>query len=219
MAYEPVNTPVTLRSIMRSRSVRFFVRSIYSLTALRCASVVSIGTSSLSGASTMNVTPNMVSARVVNIVNFTSLSFTLNCISVPSLRPIQLRCVSFSDSVQSIFSRPSSILCAYADTRRHHCFIFFCTTGNPPRSDTPSTTSSLASTVPNSGHQFTIVSFRNAMRQFIRSSCCSFFSNLFHSVALMFISCVHAAFIPAVPSLDSLSSSSSIGLQQLLSLS
>ena len=129
MAYEPVNTPVTLRSIIRSRSVRFFVRSIYASTSSFCASVVSCATNSLSGASTINVTPNIVSARVVKIVNSMSLSFMRNCISVPSLRPIQLRCVSFIESLQSILSSPSSRRCAYADTRRHHCFIFFCTTG------------------------------------------------------------------------------------------
>ena len=44
--------------------------------------------------------------------------------------------------------------------RRHHCCIFFCTTGKPPRSLTPFTTSSLASTVPRPAHQFTIVSPR-----------------------------------------------------------
>ena len=59
----------------------------------------------------MKVTPKMVSARVVKMVNFKSESFTENCISVPSERPIQLRCVSFSESVQSIVSSPSSKRC------------------------------------------------------------------------------------------------------------
>ena len=219
MAYEPVNTPVTLRSIIRSRSVRFFVRSRYASTASFCSAVVSCATSSLSGASTMNVTPKIVSARVVNIVNCTSLSFTRNCISVPSLRPIQLRCVSLSDSVQSIFSSPSSRRCEYADTLRHHCFIFFCTTGCPPRSETPSTTSSLASTVPSAGHQFTIVSFRNAMRQFISSSCCAVSLMLFHSSAVTSISSVHAALKPALPSFSNFATSSAIGLAHFASLS
>ena len=46
------------------------------------------------------------------MVNFTSLSFTENCISVPSERPIQLRCVSLMESVQSMPSRPSRSRCA-----------------------------------------------------------------------------------------------------------
>ena len=151
MAYDPEKTPVTLRSLMRSRSVRFFTYSMYSATASRCSSVVSLATSSLSGARTMKVTPKMVSARVVKIVKAPSAppvgefwfaesgdrppppgepeGAILNSISVPSERPIQLRCVSLSDSVQSIVSSPSSRRCAYADTRRHHCLIFFCTTG------------------------------------------------------------------------------------------
>jgi len=102
----------------------------------------------------------MVSARVVKIVNSRSLSFTLNCTSAPSERPIQFLWVSFRESVHSIVSNPSSKRCAYADTRKHHWRIFFWITGKPPRSLTPSTTSSLASTVPNSAHQFTIVSPR-----------------------------------------------------------
>ena len=48
-----------------------------------------LGYRSLSGARTMKVTPNMVSARVVKMVNSRSLSFTLNCTSAPSERPIQ----------------------------------------------------------------------------------------------------------------------------------
>ena len=56
----------------------------------------------------MKVTPNMVSARVVKMVNVTSLSLTLKSTSVPSERPIQLRCVSLMESVQSMVSSPSS---------------------------------------------------------------------------------------------------------------
>ena len=159
----------------------------------------------------MNVTPKIVSARVVNIVNSMSLSFTLNCISVPSLRPIQLRCVSLMDSLHSIFSRPSSRRCEYADTRRHHCFIFFCTTGCPPRSDTPSTTSSFARTVPSAGHQFTMVSLRKAIRQFMSNSSFAVSLNVFHSSAVISISFVHAAFILQLPSLLNFSTSSEIG--------
>ena len=56
----------------------------------------------------MNVTPNIVSARVVKMVKCLSESATRNSTSVPSERPIQLRCVSFSESVQSMVSSPSS---------------------------------------------------------------------------------------------------------------
>ena len=48
----------------------------------------------------------------LKIVNSRSLSFTLKLTSAPSLRPIQLRCVSFNESVQSIVSSPSSRRCA-----------------------------------------------------------------------------------------------------------
>ena len=77
----------------------------------------------------LKVTPKIVSARVVKMVNDLSESLTLNSISAPSLRPIQLRCVSFRESVQSIVSSPSSRRCAYAETRRHHWRITFCSTG------------------------------------------------------------------------------------------
>ena len=67
-AYEPLNTPVTLWLAMRSSSVRFFTYAKYSSTSALCSAVVSCATSSLSGASTINVTPKIVSARVVKIV-------------------------------------------------------------------------------------------------------------------------------------------------------
>ena len=59
----------------------------------------------------MKVTPKMVSARVVKMVKCFSLFFIANSISVPSERPIQLRCVSFIESLQSMVSRPSSRRC------------------------------------------------------------------------------------------------------------
>lgn len=52
-------------------------------------------------------------------------------------------------------SSPSSSLSAYAVIRSIHCFIGRRTTGCPPRSLTPPTTSSLARTVPRAGHQLT----------------------------------------------------------------
>ena len=108
----------------------------------------------------MKVTPKMVSARVVKISRLKSCPATGKRISAPSDLPIQLRWVSLSESLHSSLSSPSSRRCAYADTLRHHCFITFCSTGKPPRTLTPSLTSSLASTVPSPGHQFTIDSPR-----------------------------------------------------------
>ena len=48
------------------------------------------------------------SQNIQNTVNSKSLSFTLKRTSAPSERPIQLRCVSFRESVQSTVSSPSS---------------------------------------------------------------------------------------------------------------
>ncbi len=58
----------------------------------------------------MKVTPKIVSARVVKIVISYSLSplKTWNTISAPWLLPIQLRCISLRESVQSSWSRPLS---------------------------------------------------------------------------------------------------------------
>ena len=91
MALAPVLIPLTLRSEMRSRSVLFFVAATYLSTSALYSGVVSCSTNSFSGAKTKKVTPNMVSARVVKMVIFTSLSLTANSTSVPSERPIQLR--------------------------------------------------------------------------------------------------------------------------------
>ena len=161
VAYEPVNTPVTfLASIILSRSVFFFAIARYSSTASFCSATVSFSTHSLSGASTMNVTPKTVSARVVKMVmSYSSVPFeTLKTISAPWLFPIQLRCMSLRESVQSRSSRSSRRRPAYAETRSCHWVIFFCSTGWPPRTEYPSFTSSFASTVPRAGHQFTAVS-------------------------------------------------------------
>ena len=60
----------------------------------------------------MKVTPNTVSARVVKMVMglWTSPQTVSNTISVPSLLPIQLRCISLSESDQSRLSRESRSL-------------------------------------------------------------------------------------------------------------
>ena len=131
-AYEPENTPETfLVSVILSRSVFFLACARYSSTASFCSGVVSFSTHSLSGASTMNVTPKTVSARVVKIVISYSCEplLTLNTISAPWLLPIQLRCISLRESVQSRSSRSSSRRPAYAETLSCHWVIFFCSTG------------------------------------------------------------------------------------------
>ncbi len=55
----------------------------------------------------------MVSTRVVNTsIEAPSLeSANGNFTKAPTERPIQLRCCSFNDSVQSIWSSPSNSLC------------------------------------------------------------------------------------------------------------
>ena len=53
---------------------------------------------------------------------------------------------------------------AYAVIRSIHWRIGRRSTGNPPTSLLPSTTSSFASTVPSAGHQFTGASETNASR-------------------------------------------------------
>ena len=93
---------------MRSRSVRLFTYFMYSSTWARCPAVVTWSTSSLSGASTKKVTPNIVSARVVKMVKRMSLSATLISTSVPSLRPIQFFWVSLMLSLHWMVSSPSS---------------------------------------------------------------------------------------------------------------
>ena len=73
----------------------------------------------------------------------------------PSDLPIQFFCNSFTLSGQSTSSNPLRRDSAYSVIRKTHCFIGLRITGCPPLSDFPSITSSLANTVPNSGHQFT----------------------------------------------------------------
>ena len=76
-------------------------------------------------------------------------------ISAPELFPIQFVCMSFMASLNSMRFKPSNNLSAYSVILKYHWRNFFFTTGYPPRSLTPFTTSSFASTVPNASHQFT----------------------------------------------------------------
>ena len=69
--------------------------------------------------------------------------------------PIQFLCVSFIEGDQSILSKSFNSLSAYALILIFHCNINLFSILKPPLSDTPFTISSLANTVPNSGHQLT----------------------------------------------------------------
>mmetsp|Transcript_16194 Transcript_16194/g.38514 ORF Transcript_16194/g.38514 Transcript_16194/m.38514 type:complete len:212 (-) Transcript_16194:376-1011(-) len=75
----------------------------------------------------------------------------------PSERPIQFSCAVFVPSGQStpLASRSSARRSAYAVIFRTHWRSGIRTTGKLPRSERPSMISSLASTVPSSGHQLT----------------------------------------------------------------
>ena len=71
-------------------------------------------------------------------------------ISAPSERPSQFRCASVVLSDQSIFdlsSRLASSRSAYSVIRKNHCSRVRCSTTEPQRSQRPSITCSLASTV------------------------------------------------------------------------
>ena len=106
VAYDPVNTPVLSR-FSSWRSTSFFVAAWrrYSTTASACSPVVRSATSGCSGARTMNVAPNSVSGRVVNTV--IGPAGDGKWTSAPVERPIQLRWIVFSESVQSRWSRSS----------------------------------------------------------------------------------------------------------------
>ncbi|CPW09794.1 Uncharacterised protein [Mycobacteroides abscessus] len=79
-----------------------------------------------------------------------------NNTDAPCERPIQLRCMVLTLSGQSSTSRSSINLSEYAVIRIIHCRRRLRNTGKLPRSLRPSAvTSSLASTVPNPGHQLT----------------------------------------------------------------
>ena len=102
----------------------------------------------------MNVAPNSVSGRVVNTeIGPAGLAKSTRA---PGERPIQLRCIAFSESVQSSVSRSSISRSAYAVMRIIHWRMSRLNTGKLPRSLRPSAvTSSLETTVPRPGHQLT----------------------------------------------------------------
>ncbi len=82
---------------------------MYSSTAARFPGAVSSPTHSCSGAMTMNVTPKMVSGRVVKISSLRSEPSMSKKTCAPTERPIQLRWISLSESLQASLSSPSSM--------------------------------------------------------------------------------------------------------------
>ena len=117
--------------------------------------MVSRGSSLCSGAITIYVAPNKVSALVVYTVN-TSFESDLaigKFTSAPVLFPIQFFCISLIDSLQSRPSKSSNKRSAYAVIFNIHWRIVFLVTAVPQRSHLPSFTSSLARPVKQLGHQ------------------------------------------------------------------
>ena len=90
--------------------------------------------------------------KVVSAVWSRPYSDMSNSMSTPSLRPIQFVCMTLIFSGQSILDWSSSSS-AYFVTRNSHWFSSRRTTSESQRSQRPSTTCSLASTVLSVGHQ------------------------------------------------------------------
>src|SRR5579863_4146053 len=89
---------------------------------------------------------------------------SLKSTNVPSLRPIQLRCMvrTFSGQPSSL-SSPLSNSSAYFVVRTNHCSSSRCPTiVSSWRQQHPLTTCSFASTVAHFGHQFTLLFLRYA---------------------------------------------------------
>ena len=101
--------------------------------------------------------PYSVSGRVVNTVTGSSRPSIVNCTSAPSLRPIQLRCISSTGSghLPSSAAMSSSSRSAYSVILKYHWVRTRRTTSEPQRSHLPAITCSLASTVWSTGHQLT----------------------------------------------------------------
>ncbi len=158
VTYCPVKTPVLAVSAARSSVFFCAVARTYSSTSgVRIRS-----TSGCSGAITKNVAPYSVSGRVVKTGMSTSSSSIRKRISAPSLRPIQLRWIVI---VRSGHEPPSgrsklSSSSAYSVILKNHCSRLRSSTRVPQRSQWPSITYSLATTVWSNGHQFTGAALR-----------------------------------------------------------
>ena len=80
--------------------------------------------------------------------------------SAPSERPIQFSCIVTTWRGQSIVFASSSSRSAYSVMRKNHCSSWRTSTSWPQRSQRPSITCSLASTVASLGHHLTAASLR-----------------------------------------------------------
>src|SRR4030067_2745552 len=109
-----------------------------------------------SGAMLMKVTPNSVSCRVVNMVNFPPESATVKSTSTPTDFPIQLRCMVRTRSGHPVsLSQEERSSPAYSVILKNHCSSSLCVTTVLHRQHRPLSTCSLASTVWHDGHQLT----------------------------------------------------------------
>ncbi len=98
-----------------------------------------------------------MSGRVVKTVTGSSRSSIWKLTSAPSLRPIQLRCISSTRSghLPSSASMSASSRSAYSVILKYHWVSVRRMTSDPHRSHLPLMTCSLASTVWSTGHQLT----------------------------------------------------------------
>ena len=105
----------------------------------------------------------MVSALVVKTLTFSFEFSTLNSMSKPSDLPIQLRCCSFKEDVNQ-WCLIRLIIVVHKRIFLNSIASFLFVQLGILLSETPSLTSSLAKTVPNSGHQLTWLSDKKAKR-------------------------------------------------------
>mmetsp|Transcript_27935 Transcript_27935/g.65201 ORF Transcript_27935/g.65201 Transcript_27935/m.65201 type:complete len:273 (-) Transcript_27935:352-1170(-) len=166
----PVHTPVFSLFICRSMSDLNEAACMYSSTARLCGAseAATCAASGCSGEMTTYETPISVSGRVVK-ARSAAPSASVKAISAPSERPIHARCIATVPSGQSTPSSSRASSSAMAVICNTHCRNGIRCTGKSPRSLFPSMTSSLASTVPRSAHQFTDTSDWKASP--LRNSC------------------------------------------------
>ena len=126
----------------------------------------------------INVTPNSVSTRVVKVLISKKLSadsadflaliceicvicgLVLKTTSVPSERPIQLRCIVLIFSGQFTVSRSASSRSAYSVILKYHWASSFLVTSLSQRQHLPCSTCSLARMVWQVGHHHWLPSAR-----------------------------------------------------------
>ena len=177
MACWPRNTPFfSFKRLIRSNSESLAHSSLRSLQP--ASHSVPLHRSShrgCSGESVRNVTPNIVSGRVVKQDISASDFSILNLISDPLERPIQFLCIAFTFSGNSTSSNESSNSSEYSVILRNHWAISRCTTSSPHRQQRLFFTCSLASTVSQSTHQLTGAERRSTSPRSYRSRNISWF--------------------------------------------